>query len=139
MMPYAENEQVVHNAYKVWLHPSAPNLADEEYALFSLDQPATLKHGFSLRRSHLEIRMDILSCVRAGAEKPTQIMYKANLSWNALKEHLEVLERGKLLNPVSVGTRKKYELTEKAFAVLMAYTKILDEVNAPALKPASGF
>ncbi|HKT21936.1 MAG TPA: winged helix-turn-helix domain-containing protein [Nitrososphaerales archaeon] len=114
-------------------------MAEEEYALFSLDQPVTLKHGFSLRRSHLEIRMDILSCVKGGCQKPTQIMYKANLSWNALKEHLEVLEKNNLLNLVTLGTRRTYELTEKAYAVLMAYTKILDEVNAPTPKPASGF
>lgn len=114
-------------------------MAQEEYALFSLEQPATLKHGFSLRRSHLEIRMDILSCVKAGAEKPTQIMYKANLSWNALKEHLEALEHGNLLNLITVGTRRKYELTEKALTVLMAYTKILDDVNAPTPKPSTAF
>jgi predicted transcriptional regulator len=114
-------------------------LAEEEYPLFSLDESAPLKHGFSLRRSHLEIRMDILSCVKAGAEKPTQIMYKANLSWNALKEHLTALENGKLLNLVSYGSRRKYELTERAFSVLMAYKKILDEVNAVATASAPRF
>lgn len=113
-------------------------MAQEEYALFSLNEPATLKHSFSLRRSHLEIRMDILSCVKAGAEKPTQIMYKANLSWNALKDHLQALERGNLLVEVEEGSRRRYELTEKAMAVLMAYKKILDDVNS-TLAPAPKF
>ncbi len=68
-------------------------MAQEEYSLFSLETP-TPKNRFSLRRSHLEVRMDILSCIKAGADKPTQIMYKANLSWTALKDHLSVLEQG---------------------------------------------
>ena len=109
-------------------------MAEEEYALFTLNESANLKHGFSLRRSHLEIRMDILSCIRAGAEKPTQIMYKANLSWTSLKEHMTVLEESKLLSIVEYGNRRRYELTEKARAVLMAYQKILDDVNAPVEK-----
>ncbi len=112
-------------------------MAEEEYSLFSLDESASLKHRFSLRRSHLEIRMDILSCVKAGAEKPTQIMYKANLSWTALKEHLTALEDGGLLAPVEYGSRRRYELTDKAMTVLMSYKKILDEVNAPVQKAPS--
>lgn len=107
-------------------------MAEEELSLFNLGEETTLRHGFSLRRSHLEIRMDILSCVKAGAEKPTQIMYKANLSWNALKEHLGVLEAGDLLTLVEYGSRKKYELTEKAMAILMAYRKMLQDISGPA-------
>ena len=114
-------------------------MAEEEYALFSLNEPATLKHGFSLRRSHLEIRMDILSCVKAGAEKPTQIMYKANLSWNALQDHLVAMEKGELLRLVEYGARKRYELTDKAMSVLMAYKKILDEVNFSPSASAAKF
>lgn len=83
--------------------------------------------------------MDILSCVKAGIEKPTQIMYKANLSWTALKDHLTALENGALIRTVEYGTRRKYELTEKALAVLMQYQKILDEVNTTTVKPAPTF
>ncbi|MDE1854228.1 MAG: hypothetical protein KGI38_10865 [Thaumarchaeota archaeon] len=114
-------------------------MTQEEYPLFSLDETASLKHGFSLRRSHLEIKMDILSCVKAGAEKPTQIMFKANLSWSALKEHLSALEHGRLLKAVDYGTRTRYELTEKALTVLMAYRKILDEVSPPAPRVAATY
>lgn len=114
-------------------------MAETEYELFSLGQSPTLKHGFSLRRSHLEIRMDILSCVKAGIEKPTQIMYKANLSWTALKEHLAALEKGALLRTVEYRARRKYELTEKALAVLVQYQKIIDEVNSTSTKPTPTF
>lgn len=114
-------------------------LAEAEYELFSLGQSPTLKHGVSMRRSHLEIRMDILSCVKAGIEKPTQIMYKANLSWTALKDHLVALERGALLRTLEYGNRRKYELTEKAFAILIQYQKILDEVNSPAVRQVQAY
>jgi len=111
----------------------------EESSLFSLHEPALAKMRFSLRRSRLEIRMDILSCIRSGAEKPTQIMYKANLSWIALKDHLSALEEGKLLSVVEYGNRKKYELTEKAFAVLVSYSKVLQEITGPAERTAATF
>jgi predicted transcriptional regulator len=110
----------------------------EEYSLFSVE-PAKQKHRFSMRRSQLEIRMDILACVKAGAEKPTQIMYKANLSWTALQTHLDALEGAELLTPVEYGSRKKYELTDKALTLLLAYDKIIDEVNAPFQKASSTF
>ena len=81
------------------------------------------------RRSQLEIRMDMLKVIKAGAEKPTQIMYKANLSWVALQTHLtQMIERG-LLKWVTEGTRKRYELTLKGSSVMYAYQKILEEVG----------
>jgi predicted transcriptional regulator len=122
-----------------YLYVNRLTLAEAKYGFLGLDEPATLRHCISLRRSHLEIRMDILSCVKAGAEKPTQIMYKANLSWNALKEHLEALEQGGLLNLATYGRRKRYELTDKAIAVLMAYSKVIDEVNATAPAASAKF
>jgi predicted transcriptional regulator len=114
-------------------------MAEEEYALFQLDEAAAQKHRFSLRRSHLEIRMDILSCIKSGAEKPTQVMYKANLSWSALQEHLTALQQGGLLKEVEYRTRRRYELTEKAVAVLLAYNKILQDISAPFQKPQATF
>jgi predicted transcriptional regulator len=81
------------------------------------------------RRSQLEIRMDMLKVIKGGAEKPTQIMYKANLSWVALQTHLtNMIERG-LLKWASEGTRKRYELTLKGSSVMYAYRKILEEVG----------
>lgn len=81
------------------------------------------------RRSQLEIRMDMLAAVREGADKPTQIMYKANLSWVALQTHLtQLLERG-LLKWVADGNRKRYEITMKGANVMYSYVKILEEIG----------
>ena len=90
---------------------------------------AEAKKKVLARRSQLEIRMDMLKVIKAGAEKPTQIMYKANLSWVALQTHLsQMIQRG-LLRWVSEGTRKRYELTLKGSSVMYAYQKILEEVG----------
>ena len=40
------------------------------------------------RRSKLEIYLDVLSTIKGGTEKPTSIMYEANLSWRPLKKIL---------------------------------------------------
>ena len=81
------------------------------------------------RRTQHEIRMDMHKVIKEGAEKPTQIMYKANLSWVALQTHLtQMIERG-LLKWVTEGTRKRYELTLKGSSVMYAYQKIREEVG----------
>jgi predicted transcriptional regulator len=81
------------------------------------------------RRSQLEVRMDMLAAVKVGADKPTQIMYRANLSWIALQTHLKLLlERG-LLRWVADGNRKRYELTTKGANVMYSYIKILEETG----------
>ena len=114
-------------------------MTSEVGSLFPLEEPAKARQKLALRRSHLEIRMDILSCVKAGFDKPTQVMYKANLSWTALKEHLSALEEGALVRSVEYGTRRRYELTEKAYSVLAAYEKILADITAPAQKTEPAF
>ena len=84
------------------------------------------------RRSQLEIRMDMLAAVKEGAEKPTQIMYKANLSWVALQSHLtQLLERG-MLKWAADGNRKRYELTVKGANVMYSYLRILEEIGEDA-------
>ena len=88
-----------------------------------------LKRRALARRSQLEIRMDMLKAVKEGAEKPTQIMYKANLSWVALQTQLQALLEKDLLKWVAEGTRKKYELTIKGSNVMYSYAKILEEVG----------
>jgi len=82
--------------------------------------------------------MDMLAAVKEGAEKPTQIMYKANLSWVALQTHLtQLLERG-LLRWAADGNRKRYEMTTKGANVMYSYIKILEEIgeDTPGFFPA---
>ena len=76
----------------------------------------------SSRRSKLEIQLEVLKAVREGVDKPTRIMYAANMSWNPVRKILDSLVDGGLLSVISntVGNRAKrrYEITEKGISVL---------------------
>ncbi len=80
------------------------------------------------RRSQLEIRMDILRAIMEGAEGPTQIMYKANLSWILLCEHLSALNEQDFVSEKSLGNRKKYSLTGKGIEIVGAYLNLIREI-----------
>lgn len=75
--------------------------------------------------------MDMLRVIREGADKPTQVMYKANLSWVALQGHLKLLISKGLLREVEVGTRKIYEVTEKGQQVLQDYETLVERIMGP--------
>ena len=81
----------------------------------------------SKRRSNLEIRLQILEVVKIGVEKPTRIMYAANLSWRPTQKILTILsEQGLLAEvryPDSAKSRRKYKITEKGVAVLDYFNK----------------
>ena len=76
----------------------------------------------SSRRSKLDIQLEVLKAVREGVDKPTRIMYSANMSWNPVRKILDSLVKGGLLSVISntVGNRAKrrYEITEKGVSVL---------------------
>ncbi|UCH56981.1 MAG: hypothetical protein JSV18_06485 [Candidatus Bathyarchaeota archaeon] len=74
------------------------------------------------RRSKLEIILNVLSAVHDGIDKPTRIMYAANMSWNPTQEvlkrlvaegHLRVIEE-----PSKLRAKKRYLITEKGISVL---------------------
>ena len=73
-----------------------------------------------LRRSKLEIVISVLDAVRSGDDKPTRIMYSANLSWRTAKKVLESLVKHSLLieSSGSGRTKKRYVLSEKGHGVL---------------------
>ena len=80
------------------------------------------------RRSQLEIRMDILRAVLMGAEGPTQIMYKANLSWILLCEHLSALKDQGFVEEKATGNRKKYSLTGKGIEIVGSYMNLIRDM-----------
>lgn len=75
----------------------------------------------SSRRSKLEIVLSVLSAIREGEDKPTRIMYAANMSWNPTQEVLaELVEEGLVKIRESVGkkTKRRYDITEKGLNVV---------------------
>jgi predicted transcriptional regulator len=93
----------------------------------------------SPRRSQLEIRLNILSAVKDGVDKPTRIMYAANMSWKPVQRILShLVEQGLLevrVNPESRQSKKRYVLTDKGANVIDYFEKAkeilpLEEVYA---------
>jgi predicted transcriptional regulator len=82
------------------------------------------------RRSELEIKMDVLQVVSQGIDRPTQIMYKANLSWIALQENLKSLVAKSFLREENLGPRRRYELTQSGFDILRTFQKVIDSMGS---------
>lgn len=80
------------------------------------------------RRSLLQIRVDILRVVMQGYGKPTQIMYKANLSWNVLQSQLRAFLETDLLEVEEYGSRRRYKVTQKGAEMVLSYQKVVDEI-----------
>ena len=81
------------------------------------------------RRSELEIKMDVLQVVSQGIDRPTQIMYKANLSWMALQANLKALVAKSFLKEESVGPRRRYELTQSGYEILRTFQRVLETMG----------
>ena len=81
----------------------------------------------SPRRSQLEIRLNILSAVKDGVDKPTRIMYAANMSWKPVQRILShLVEQGLLevrMNTESRQSKKRYALTDKGANVIDYFEK----------------
>lgn len=75
----------------------------------------------SKKRSKLEIYLDVLRVIKAGYSKPTNIMYKSNLSWITLRDILDSLAERGLITTVEKDGRKLYFITSKGKSVLNSF------------------
>ena len=73
---------------------------------------------FARKRDRLAIYLDVLKVLRRGESKPTQIMYKSNLSWKPLMKILDSLIDQKIVEATQVNNHNVYRLTKKGFDVL---------------------
>lgn len=80
------------------------------------------------RRSILQIKVDILKTVSAGYGKPTQIMYRANLSWNVLQSQLKSFLQSGMLAVEAYGSRRRYLITPKGSEMVDSYEKVVKEI-----------
>jgi len=81
------------------------------------------------RRSAFEIRMDVLKVLAEGAERPTEIMYRANLSWIVLNKQLDALAKSEFVTSKMEGARTKFSATKKGVALLRSYRELLDQAR----------
>ncbi len=77
------------------------------------------------RRSKLDIMMTVLGAIKAGVDKPTRIMYTANMSWNSTQKIFEDLIEQDLIyvteEPGLKRAKKRYHITEKGLNVLQYF------------------
>jgi len=86
-----------------------------------------------LRRSKLEICIDILRTINDGTASPTRIMYIANLSWKPLMgEYLPLMVKEHLISEADVDTnvdkkrKQSYSLTAKGRDALVEYDRLCE-------------
>jgi predicted transcriptional regulator len=79
--------------------------------------------SISERRSRIRLCLDVLKVIDKGVEKPTNIMYKSNLSWSTFKKILSLLESEGLIRCETIGERKRYKITKKGTDALNYYRK----------------
>ena len=73
----------------------------------------------------------VLDAVRNGADRPTQVMYKSNLSWSICQSFLGRLSERGFLKVTSEGPRRRYKLTPTGLEMLSSFTRVA-EAMAPA-------
>jgi predicted transcriptional regulator len=81
------------------------------------------------RRSKVEVYCDVLYAVGSGAEKPTHIMYKSNLSYNVLAGYIEKLSNKGLIISEELNAKKRYHLSERGFEVLKQFLILRQELD----------
>ena len=99
--------------------------------------------GLKGRRSRLEFYLEVLGAIKNGTEKPTRIMYEANLSWRILNEVLSSLTFQDLVEEVDVSdsrdkrTNTVYRITEKGDALTRYFhhAEQLLRLDEPATTP----
>ena len=91
-----------------------------------------------IKRSRLEIYLDILRVIKNGVQKPTRIMYSTNLSWNPLQEILTSLIAQNLITVNDDGNRKNYEITEKGRTALKYFNQAKKLVTVGEVREQSG-
>ena len=77
--------------------------------------------------------LTVLGAVKSGIDKPTRIMYAANMSWNPTQKvlkklvsegHLEVVEE-----PSVQRAKKRYIITEKGASVIRYFRGAEELIN----------
>ena len=78
-----------------------------------------------MKRSRLEIYVDVLQVIDGGCNRPTRIMYKSNLSWIPLHEVLNFLTAQGALKVKETGRKREYYITEKGKEILKYYEQLI--------------
>ena len=89
------------------------------------------------RRSKLETYFAIVEVIGNGFEKPTHIMYKANLSWSVMQRYIKNLELRGIVSCGQVEGKRGYHLTQKGFELLSKYLELKEDMSEEIRVPQS--
>ena len=73
--------------------------------------------------------MDILEAVNQGMRRPTQIMYRSNLSFSVVKARLDEMVGNGFLATAQEGARVNYSITQKGTEVLSEFEDVAMKVG----------
>ena len=91
------------------------------------------------RRSRLDICFELMEVIWTKEDiKPTQLMYKANLSWKMLSDLLSYLSERGLVRTSRVGARRTYSLTEEGTSCLRRLHEARQALVPENIHPATG-
>jgi predicted transcriptional regulator len=82
-----------------------------------------------MRRSHLEIFCDILRAIGSGADRPSTIMFKADLSWEVLQSYLRTLQSQNLIEASESDAKRTYRLSQKGYDILKQFVSIRKDME----------
>jgi predicted transcriptional regulator len=81
-----------------------------------------------MRRSRLEILLNVLEIIHKGETKPTRIMYRANLSYKLLKNVLDTLIQQNLIlkiDSTNNNNRKRDHRTNTLYEITLKGQNVL--------------
>jgi predicted transcriptional regulator len=81
----------------------------------------------------MQIYFDILNVMASGEEKPTRIMYGANLSWRALQSLFPHLIAQGFIDAAKDVKGKRYRITEKGQRALHYYRRAVKDLTTTAV------
>lgn len=84
------------------------------------------------KRERVEVIADILLVIQqaGGRIKPTHLLYKANLSHDALKRYVDELKKSEMLVESEKGGKRAYALTDKGHEYLAKYRQFKEFSDA---------
>ncbi|MGI0091689.1 MAG: winged helix-turn-helix domain-containing protein [Nitrososphaerales archaeon] len=88
------------------------------------------------RRSRIETAFDVLCVIGNGTEKPTRIMYRANLSWTIMHLYVDSLTKKGLILAEETGGKRRYRLSDKGRQIMQQYLSIKQDLDLISEKQA---
>lgn len=103
---------------------------DNYSRLHYISQYTVFESSDMVRRSRFDHYCDVLQVIEQGVEKPTRIMYKANLTYKILQDIVATLVLNRFIREEISGEKRRYYITRKGKNALHHDRRNLQKVVA---------